>query len=106
MVESPIGLPPTADMQAAIALFGSGPEPDILREIAYAPVRAGRYSRQMDQPPEPASIISPNRSHVSPLNLIICTWEMGAKSVADVLILTLGTKGRPAREPSCWPPVP
>jgi hypothetical protein len=25
MVESPIGLPPTADMQAAIALFGSGP---------------------------------------------------------------------------------
>lgn len=45
MVESPIGLPPTADMQAAIALFGSGPEPDILREIACAPVRAGRYSR-------------------------------------------------------------
>ena len=28
MVESPIGLPPTSDMQAAIALFGSGPEAD------------------------------------------------------------------------------
>jgi hypothetical protein len=33
------------------------------------------------------------------LNLINCTWEMGAKSVADVLILTLGTKGRQLESP-------
>jgi len=37
MVESPIGLPPTADMQAAIALFGSGPI--VLQKSKVASVR-------------------------------------------------------------------
>ncbi len=41
MVESPIGLPPTADMQAAIALFGSGPEPDILPRDCMRPGARG-----------------------------------------------------------------
>jgi hypothetical protein len=34
--------------------------------------------------------MSPNNSHFSPLNRIICSSDSGAKSVAEVLILTPG----------------
>src|ERR1019366_10138120 len=35
-------------------------------------------------------MMSPNNSHFSPLNRIICSSDSGAKSVAEVLILTPG----------------
>src|ERR1700720_3128438 len=52
MVESPIGLPPTADMQPAIALFGSGPR---LRENVRAQkVRRIVFSNILSREPSPA----------------------------------------------------
>ena len=36
-------------------------------------------------------MMSPNNSHFSPLNRIICSSDSGAKSVAEVLILTPGS---------------
>jgi len=50
------------------------------------------------QPPTSPSMMSPNRSQVSPLNLIICTCEIGAKLVGDVLILMPGKRPL-ARDP-------
>src|SRR5665647_825710 len=37
-------------------------------------------------------MVSPNNSHFSPLNRIICNWSIGAKSVGEVLILMPGSK--------------
>ena len=36
-------------------------------------------------------MMSPNSSHFSPLNRCICSCSIGAKSVAEVLILTPGS---------------
>src|ERR1700688_3265666 len=44
------------------------------------------------QPPTSALMMSPKRSHVLPLKRISCNCDSGAKSVADVLIVTPGSR--------------
>src|SRR5664279_5424181 len=56
------------------------------------------------QPPTSALMMSPKRSHVPPLKRISCNCDSGAKSVADVLILTPGSSPPSSRSlmPAAW----
>src|ERR1700736_3611083 len=82
-------------------LLFCGPGADQLRQDSFLGLRLTEQAPIPFQPPTSLLMMLPNRSQVSPLNLASCSCEIGAKLVAEVLILMPGK--RPSSSRSLMP---